>query len=154
MKYQTNGLGSLLFAALVISAHKEENSEVSYNDGGGKEFNITTQTVAFGSPLLCRKILSFYFVIDCYVWTTSVSAGLHQLLSENIQFLVQQRGRSSSLFPEPPPPSPYSSSHCWWDSILSTVNDVADAPSRTPLLAINASSKTYNVKFVFDTCLQ
>ena len=84
MKYQTNGLGLLLFAALVISAHKEENSEVSYNDGGGKEFNITTQTVALGSPLLCRKILSFYFVIDCYVWTTSVSAGLHQLLSENI----------------------------------------------------------------------
>ena len=85
MRYQTNGLGLLLFAALVISAHKEENSEVSYNDGGGKEFNITTQIVAFGSPLLCRKILSFYFVIDCHVWTTSVSAGLHhQLLSENI----------------------------------------------------------------------
>ena len=83
MKYQTNGLGLLLFAALVISA-QEENSEVSYYDGGGKEFNITMQIVAFGSPLLCRKILSFYFVIDCHVWTTSVSAGLHQLLSENI----------------------------------------------------------------------
>ena len=45
MKYQTNGLGLLLFAALVISAHKEENSEVSYNDGGGKEFNKTMQIV-------------------------------------------------------------------------------------------------------------
>jgi len=63
MKYQTNGLGLLLFAALVISAHEEKISEVSYNEGGDKELNITMQIVAFRSPLLCRKILSFYLVL-------------------------------------------------------------------------------------------
>ena len=41
MKYQTNGLGLLLFAALVISVHKENINEASYNDGGGKKFDIT-----------------------------------------------------------------------------------------------------------------
>ena len=41
MKYQTNGLRLLLFAALVISAHKEKISEASYNDGGGKKLHIT-----------------------------------------------------------------------------------------------------------------
>ena len=39
-----------------------------------KELNISMPIFAFRSPLLCRKILSFYLV----------SAGLHQLLSENI----------------------------------------------------------------------
>lgn len=79
MKYQTNGLGLLLlFAALVISAHKEKISEVSYNDGGGKELNISMQIVAFRSSLLYRKILSFYLV------TYLLSACLHQLLSENL----------------------------------------------------------------------
>ena len=103
MKYQTNGLGLLLFAALVISAHKEENSEVSYNDGGGKEFNITMQIVAFRSPVLCRKILSFYFVIDCHVWTTSVSAGLYQLLSENIGVTTWSQFKPVPRTPTPLP---------------------------------------------------
>ena len=78
MKYQTNGLGLLLFAALVISAHKEKISQVSYNDGGGKELNTSMQIVAFRSSLLYLKILSFYLV------TYLVGACLHQLLSENI----------------------------------------------------------------------
>ena len=78
MKYQTNGLGLLLYAALVISAHEEKISGASYNDGGGKDLNISMQIVAFRSSLLYRKILSFYFVIDCHVSTTSVSAGFHQ----------------------------------------------------------------------------
>ena len=103
MKYQTNGLGLLLFAALVISAHKEENSEVSYNDGGGKEFNITTQIVAFGSPLLCRKILSFYFVIDCYVWTKRWSSSITERKYWCNNVVVVQACPPN---PHPPPPTP------------------------------------------------
>ena len=104
MKYQTNGLGLLLFAALVTSAHKEKISEASYNDGGGKGLNISMQIVAFTSQLLYRKILLFYSVIDCLVSTTSVSAGLHQLLSENIG-VTTGRKRFKPL-PRAPTPLP------------------------------------------------
>ena len=104
MNYQTNGLGLLLFAALVTSAHKEKISEASYNDGGGKELNISMQIVAFRSPLLYHKILLFYFVIDCLVSTTSVSSGLHQLLCENIG-VTTGRKRFKHL-PRAPTPLP------------------------------------------------
>ena len=107
MKYQINGLGLLLFAALVISAHKEKVSEASYNDGGGKELKIFKQIVAFRSSLLYHKILSFYFVFDCHASTTSVSAGLHQLLSENIGITRwSQEVQTSPPSPHPSPPTP------------------------------------------------
>ena len=42
------------------------------------------QIGSFRSPLLCREILSFNFVIDCAFSTTSVKTGLRYLPSENI----------------------------------------------------------------------
>ena len=42
------------------------------------------QIGSFRSPLLCRGILSFNFVIDYAFSTTSVKTGLRYLPSENI----------------------------------------------------------------------